>query len=265
MSLPRLVSAAFFGIRPDRDTQGYYRDALKELVAAYPGEAIVLTNDLGQFPELAVEAFFVDDYGKYAREVWPSPDLERYRQNASKSRGGRKNAQSSKPELSLVWLAKTVLAMDDAVMNGPVWWVDAGLRNSMYGVGRARYIEAGLVQEGERLVSGGQECFATIERKPRAARPWRHDFHGANRWEMERLARRFGVTQTDEQHVVGGMMFLTRDVADTVLMEFGEVWQTMLDMGIAGTEETVLSVLRWKYGWSAQDLRDWSDRITEPV
>jgi hypothetical protein len=272
MDAPTLVSAAFFGLRSDRDTLAYYSTLLNDLAGFYPGRVIVYTNEPGAFGS-RIQAERVNDLRPFMAEIWPDTDWEaQVLPLLSWHKRNRRLAQWAYPRLLLPWLAKLGLVKAAAQRHGPVFWLDAGL---LYSVDHGRSVPARPVGYDPARVSrlllpalaeaagSTVPTVATVPRKGGWLKSWRPTFHGLSRRDMARLARRCGAAP-DDRYTVGAVAYWPSDWPVRVIDEGADVWRKMLDMGRIGTEETVLSVLRWKHGWHGRPVGEWC-RLMAPA
>ena len=272
MGPPTIVSAAFFGLRTDRDTRAYYSTLLNQLAPIYPGPVHVFTNDPGAFGH-GIEVEKVDDLGPFMAEIWPDPDWEaKVRPLLGWHRRNHRLAQWRQPRLLLPWLAKPGLVRRAAERHGPVFWLDAGL---LYSVDHGHSVPAvpvgydeGLIYDRllpalERAARSPVPTVATVDRKGGWHKACRPTFHGLSWADMGQLARRCGA-RPDASHTVGAAAYWPEGWPARVIDEGRDVWRKMLGMGRIGTEETVLSVLRWKHGWDGLSTQSWC-RLMAPA
>jgi hypothetical protein len=78
---------------------------------------------------------------------------------------------------------------------------------------------------------------------------------------MSKVARACGATP-DEHYVVGGTARVTQVMVAQIEKEASSVWEEVLKIGRAGTEENILSVLRWKHNWNGESLEMLVDVVT---
>lgn len=269
MPLPvTYASCAFFGVRPDRDRGDYYRLLLNDL-AAKKGEArlVVATNrPEGFHPD--IEVVHVPDLAPYRRRMWDADEPEAHVVRAlGTDRRTRRLAQFSQPQMVSVYLAKTAILAELAQREGKVVWLDAGLLfSALYDHNVPEHwkgYDAGLLQD--RLQPFAQATAVRMlgfRRKLRPHKLFRPHFHGLSYVDMARLARLSG-TKGDGWYVAAGALVLDAAGGKLIEEEFPKVWQDLLAMGRCGTEENVLSVLRWKHGWDLDPFDVWMPRLTE--
>lgn len=264
-----IASLALFGMRPDRDTRTYYRLLLNNLRTQTDLPMVVYTNEPDGFAE-GIEIVEVADHERLAEKYWPARDWQG--EYAARLKWHPKNqglAQFSMPHLPMVYLAKCAAMTEAAHTYGDVLWLDAGLLFSVLydhqvpadwqGYDSAKLENELLawlkVRQAER-----QPVFATIPRKWRINKNHRPTFHGLSYNDMSRLARA-SQAKADKCYVVAGAALMLPETALAIDAEFRQVWQSMLDQGRAGTEETVLSVLRWRHRWLGVPVTEWVRRL----
>ncbi|MBX3110424.1 MAG: hypothetical protein KF857_00320 [Fimbriimonadaceae bacterium] len=264
-----IASLALFGMRPDRDTGTYYRLLLNQLRGQTDLPMVVYTNEPWGFVD-GIELVTVADHVEMARKYWAAEDWQE--QYAVRLRWHPKNeglSQFSMPHLPMVYLAKCAAMTGAAKAYGDVLWLDAGLLFSVVydhrvpedwqGYDRDKLDKELLawlrVRQEER-----KPVFATVPRKWRPNKNHRPTFHGLSFNDMSRLAQATGA-RADSAYVVAGAALMLPETAATIDAEFPAVWQSMLAQGRAGTEETVLSVLRWRHGWLGVSVEEWVRRM----
>lgn len=116
------------------------------------------------------------------------------------------------------------------------------------------------------LLTGKEErdLVTTYPRKKRFLRQFRLDFHGMSYRCMNRLARAANATPTDH-YTLAPLLYFPKGSAETLLDEFREVWQKMLGLKRLGTEENVLSVLRWRHGWDGMSTEQWLECLLRTI
>jgi hypothetical protein len=259
------------GFRPDRDTGRYYRLLLNDLRAKWDGPLHVATNDPHGFdPGIDLES--VNNIAALRRCLWDDDDWQdQYHRRLGWHARNHGIGQYKFPHMIEVYLAKTELMLRAAERFGEIVWLDAGLLFSVFhdhavpetwaGYDRVRLNE-GL---GPWLDSFTHDrpVVATIPRKWRPLKNRRPSFHGLTYLDMGDLARR-AETRAESFYTVAGAMRLSAADAAVIRREWPNVWGPMLDMGRAGTEETVLSVLTWRHRWHAVPLAEWMTRLAVP-
>jgi len=264
-----IASLAVFGVRPDRDTRTYYRLLLNNLRSQTDLPVVVYTNEPDGF-DPGIQVVFIDDYMPLATRLWDDKDWQRT--YAHRLRWHPKNtglAQFAMPHLPMVYLSKCAAMIEAARTFGDVLWLDAGLLFSVRynhqvppdwrGYDAAK-LENELLPWLRMRQAERRPVFATIPRKWRINKNHRPTFHGLSYNDMSMLGRASG-THPDTAYVVAGAALMLPETAAVIEAEFAKVWQEMLDQGRAGTEETVLSVLRWKHRWTGVPVTEWVRRM----
>lgn len=175
--------------------------------------------------------------------------------------------QYEKPELNALYLAK--LGLIDAAVRayGDILWLDAGyLFSQKYRhqvpEGWKGYDRAGL----DALLGGtmadyarrGRPYLSGFYRKPRWYKPRKEFLHGATWSQMSRLARHFHARR-DRIYVNASLLFIPGAYWRERYPFLVEIWKFMEAQGIPGTEENVLSVLRWVDGLDTFSVEDGPD------
>ena len=266
-----IASCALMGFRPDRDTGRYYRLLLNDLRDKWDGPLHVATNDPAGFSE-GIDLEPVPDVAALRRCLW---DDERWQDEYHRRLGWHPRnhgiGQYKFPHMIEVYLAKTELMLRAAERFGEIVWLDAGLLFSVFHdhavpdhwTGYSRpLLNEGLAPWLQGF-SQDRPVVATIPRKWRPLKNHRPSFHGLTFHDMGRLARQ-ALAKPQPFYAVAGAMRLSAQDAGMIRREWPSIWQSMLDLGRAGTEETVLSVLAWRHNWHAVPLAEWMRRVAVP-
>ncbi|MFN3730046.1 MAG: hypothetical protein ACK4XJ_10070 [Fimbriimonadaceae bacterium] len=268
----RIFSCALFGLRPERDRHHYYRLLLNDLATKTNLPIIVATNQPEAF-DRKINTIHVTSVEAWSEQIWPASSHAMDAIARSYLGWHRKNQrlyQYQNPQVVRAYLAKTALIAYAAKRYGSLLWLDAGfLFSAVYDhtvptnwVGYSpKKIESRLIP----LLTGKEErvLVTTYPRKKRFLRQFRPDFHGMSYRCMNRLARAANATPTDH-YTLAPLLYFPKGSAETLLDEFREVWQKMLGLKRLGTEENVLSVLRWRHGWDGMSTEQWLECLYEP-
>jgi hypothetical protein len=272
MSLPVVVSCAFFGERTDRDPRAYYTPLLADFAAKSKATVIVYTNDPAAFPA-HVETRLLDSVGPLVQRLWPDPNWQAiYTRNLQWHTKNQRMAQARHPSLGGIYLAKTALLQETLEEFGDVLWLDAGFLFSVYHdhtvpPAWAGYDPKRIESELIPMINRARKVKAPfVALKPRKSEFWKNHrptFNGMSYSGMERLARKFSA-RTDGFYTMAGMLYAEQSMARALRAEFSQIWKAVIDSGQIGTEENVMSVLRWKYRWPGLPLDDWAQLCAEP-
>jgi len=258
----QVVSAVFSGYRPDRDVSRYYADLLNRLAETLNINLLVFTNEPSLFSE-RVQTITINDLKRYRQLVWNDKDWEStYHTNLGWHPKNRHLAQYRFDRLVEVYLSKLGLKVEAHRMVGDFLWLDAGLLNSVLGLNSDRFYSLQGFERLRDLWRGDHgELTALIDRKSRLLKNHRPSFHGLSFNDMSKVARACGATP-DEHYVVGGTARVTQVMVAQIEKEASSVWEEVLKIGRAGTEENILSVLRWKHNWNGESLEMLVDVVT---
>ena len=265
------ASCALFGNRPDRDEHGYYHLLLNNLAEVCDVPLVVATNEPAAFHP-RIETVRVEDLHEWSSRIWDPLDqdevvirlLQWHRKN-------RKLAQFAEPHLIGVYLAKMALLFDIASRHGDVVWIDAGLvfsavyHHSVPGDWRGydrHVIETRLMPRIAEQRATNKPMVTTFRRRRKLFHTHKPHFQGMSYDGMESLARRIGAVP-DDDYTAAAMLYLPGDLASQTQSQFKDVWAEMVRMGRMGTEETVLTELRWKNGWDSLSHVEWLDLVRE--
>lgn len=261
------ASCAFFGFRPDRDHGEYYRLLLNDLAAKKGGARLVVATNRPEGFHPGIEIIHVPDITPYRRRLWdvadPAATVTRI---LGANRRNRRLAQYSQPQMISVYLAKTAILAELAQKEGKVVWLDAGLLFSVlydHAVpDHWRGYDEGLLRdELQPFAQANAVRLLSFRRKLRPHKLFRPHFHGLSYVDMARLARGVGA-KADNWYVAAGAMVLDAKAGKLIEEEFPQVWQNVIETCRCGTEETVLSILRWKHAWPADPFERWTPRLT---
>ncbi len=258
----QVVSAVFSGYRPDRDVSRYYADLLNRLADTLNINLLVFTNEPSLFSG-RVQTITLDNLERYRQLVWNAPDWASvYHTNLGWHPKNKHLAQYRFDRLVEVYLSKLGLKVEAHRIVGDFLWLDAGLLNSVLGLDSGRFYSLqGFERLRELWLDDHGEFTALIDRKSRLLKNHRPSFHGLSFNDMSKLARACGATP-DEYYVVGGTARVTQVMVEQIEKEASSVWAEVLKLGRAGTEENILSVLRWKHKWNGEPLEKLVDVIT---
>lgn len=267
----QIVSGAFFGIRPDRDAMGYYREALRSLAEASSAPIRVFTNDVSQL-DPRLDRVTIESMAEVRRRLVDAPDWEaEYRRRLAWHPKNTRLAQYQMVGLPDMYAGKMQLLLESCSPAG-AFWIDAGLPFSVYyghsvpaawpGYSRER-VDGVLRPFLLRANDEGRVVLTQFRFKRRLHKLFRPTFHGLSAVDMLRLAKRVGA-KPDGYYCAACCQLIPASEAEQVRRDFQEIWQAMWDMGRAGTEETILTVMRWKRGYEARSTGEWLDLMFEP-
>ena len=165
-----------------------------------------------------------------------------------------------------VYLAKTAIMLELASTYGKIIWLDAGLLFSVnfdHSIPTAwKGYDANLLANALQPLAEKNEILTmTVPRKSRVFKNHRPSFHGLSFNDMTKLANSSGA-MPDDRYLVAGAIVLNAKNAQRIEDEFPTVWSTMLDQGRIGTEENVLSIMRWKENWPSLTVGEWMANLT---
>lgn len=250
----QIVSCVFSGYRTDRDVNTYYVDLLNRLYRDTKANLCMFTNIADAF-DAGIETVPVPNLQPYREMVWVDPNWQSiYHRNLGWHPRNYGLTQYSQETLVEVYLAKLGLKVEANKRFGSYLWLDAGLLNSVLGVeAHAKYNPTKFEEKFLSQMNPSQELVALRPRKFRLHKNHRPSFHGLSFNDMTKLGRNYGA-RPDHWYVVGGTGWLTDSVIKAIESESATVWNDLLALGRAGTEENILSVLRWKHGWTGVEL-----------
>lgn len=250
-----IATSALFGFRPERDSKGYYRLLLNELAEHTDLRIVAATNDPSQLSP-RIETVIVENLDDWADRIWKVPNRdEEVRRLAGWHSSNRKRDLFQQPHLVSVYLAKIALWCEIGRRVGPCVWLDAGLVFSVcydhdVPEGWRGYDPDKLKNEFLPFAARHDKpCLTHFPRRRRWFQEGRPHFHGMSYRAMDQLAR-LSNARPDDKCAAAAVMSLPDGYADPVQTEFTETWHRMVGLGQIGTEENILTVMRWRHGWS---------------
>jgi len=263
-----IASCAFFGVRQNRDAEGYYRLLLNDL-ARKKGAArmVVATNEPAGF-DSSIEILHVPDFDLYRRRIWDCEDFEsKVVDLFSWSWRNSRLEVCRMPRLVSIYLAKTAICCEMAREAGKVVWLDAGLLfSAVYGHQVPRswqgYSQARLAEKLQPFAADRSAEFIIFPRRCQIFKNKRPHFHGLSYDDMSQLARSAG-TRPDKFYTAAGAMVLDASAAALMEAELPNLWRLVTDMGKCSTEENILSLFRWRHGVPGRTQAEWMDLLTD--
>lgn len=261
-----IATCALFGFRPERDEKGYYQLLLNDLADRTGVEIIAATNDPSRLHP-RIETIKVDGLDSWADLIWKVDRRDdEVRRLAGWHSSNRKRDLYQQPHLVSVYLAKIALWCEMGRRVGPCVWLDAGLVFSVccdHDVPSDwKGYEPDLVENQflPYVTSHRSPCLTHFPRRRRFLQEGRPHFHGMSYRAMDQLARQSGA-RPDDKCAAAAVMTLPDGFADAVQDEFTETWHRMVALGQIGTEENILTVMRWKHGWESLSHDEWLQKL----
>lgn len=267
-----LVSGAFFGLRHDRDSYSYYSKLLANLAEQSGQRLTVFTNEPDRL-DPGLNCLHVPSLEPYVRSVWDVDDWKlRYHKALERHKRNLTSAQYLYPDLPAMYLAKVPLMCEAAKTHGACLWIDAGLLFSTHFDHKVPNHDVGYHAESlrDRFFPAAQNLadlshvfVSHFTRKYKLFRNNVPRFHGSSHRDMDAYATKLGLVP-DMTYVAAGVFYVHASAADSLLNEFRDAWRVLIDMGGIGTEENVLSALRWRHGWPGLGVNEWVEQMVDP-
>ncbi len=268
----RILSAAFLGVRQDRDSD-YYLRPLRDFA-----DHIRLT-----FPDLRLTVFTqpenVDQLRRYVPAeivgvdlddavsvVWPEREWRTlYHQMISRNPTHCESYQAQYPDLIGVYLAKIgILHHVCKTSRGPVLWMDAGhwishqcdhqLSRYTDEAVKAFNAEAFAIWLDSLAQKYGVVGIRVSKSKQRfhMPLPWMYEYTGSPDLGLD-----------DQLPLYQGVFLLVRpDMATSLVLGFKHWWGVLIRDKKAGTEENALTLYGWEKGFWSCSYAEWQHAMT---